>query len=1423
MDPPLNKEINILVPMRLSAFMNYGCHVQRNTKYPLDRAFLAPIPAVEGHDLDAEQPTVQHDIYQHMEPAFAEQDADPDRLDPRRQGVYLHWSIPDHYRTAVTATDSTESIEQTRRMAGYHPAPGEAKVVPKTATHFRPLPDRYLILRDAQGPLYLDDDLDATPVKLGVTSGDNVVSLGQNTTAQDSLRTWFVVHANAVRDISMLRPNEDYPVTCSPFLGKLEPSQDSQTPRMVGCTWRADEFLAMPGLPQIQETHSTVVRDGNPFFADFQPLNSSVLSVFDDMSVYHDGRLRKITGGLLHYFVVGWHSQPGQDPLYVPPEVRQSLQNRIDTVRLDLDDKHLSSDYVDRLKSDAAGLKARSLCHGQLHSVRFNPLRDVNFYPGIQDDEEQSYPANKVQAAFSRGQPLAIGTSTIDALYAWLRAQPKQKEAETLRDSLLKLQTYILSNNDDLDSHLQAADLLATNNFILSGSGIRWKLDTDPIKKSQTSEQDLKALHQLNTLQQTLNRAERAKHVQRRRLFELWWLYVSGRTIRNSEAGWRDRIRDCVTSVKAEGLRIQAVENETQQKLSALLSTWKSRPPISHTDSPFAMQRDPTVLVAGAGAVKKPAFAKGTPVRVDGQNTWVSTADSNEQHWQRFPAGAGNHEFGVASLVLTRYGATTLTALRAPIARLMMEYSSAINPLPNILADPTNRPDDPPPGMGIAVPAAFAREANDGYYVKKNGWCPLFVEWEVEFYSVPWSDWELAPTGHEGRLGYQIRKGHVLSRSDAASSVTSRSSAAASSVTPVVIKGRSPVVPHVESALHNTFKQAFAKMNVSELNAALPQADREKLLSSVDDLDYLSATLSGIMQQLVGRVQGTHVVPVGMGGHADSHGVVDHAALKLGSEIGLSQQDFESLGDIMKLTPKPSEQALDEKSLTLGCTHGQLRFSKFSIVDRWGQVVQGVRRKTVPVDPGESTARHPRTSLFPCLGEAYSVQNLPDGTANTVESRNDGLCEFVQIPPAINQEARINANYLMYDNDLRTWRPISEGENPVLGYLVLNSANVSFQIYSPQGTFLREYSIRSGKVTTKPYRENTSEIKNIDPYLQSLMAQFCDHEWLRKFYLSIRRTAAATQARPEHYAESMLGLMGRPLALVHFALDLELAEPPHIYAGDLHLGSVPGVPLKKQQGSQPGFAVPTNQSHPQLATEYEFPVKIGDADNIFDGLYGIFDELDPNSETVRHFTDIQRQILWNQHENVWDWTKFRSYHDENVELHPEFTKLSPHWPHFDPAMESTSKVVRHVAIVDLFVPVHIYSAILPIQKLELPSQLVSHALQHMGAFFQTGPVITTNGLPSFDAEKVVTEDDPQKLPAPTGKIELPISNLADWKWLQPYLDDNNAEKGVQYNVLEVEDLPHKPKFQDAPFTATHGFLQARSGMLDTRVDNETGQ
>ncbi len=179
----------------------------------------------------------------------------------------------------------------------------------------------------------------------------------------------------------------------------------------------------------------------------------------------------------------------------------------------------------------------------------------------------------------------------------------------------------------------------------------------------------------------------------------------------------------------------------------------------------------------------------------------------------------------------------------------------------------------------------------------------------------------------------------------------------------------------------------------------------------------------------------------------------------------------------------------------------------------------------------------------------------------------------------------------------------------------------------------------------------------------------------------------------------------------------------------------------------------------KLLIDYDFGVKIGDKDNLYDGLYGYFN----TSADLSKGLDI-------------DFSKFYTYHPDPetapVEGHPRApmpTNLTfkpfyadPHAP--DYAIERTKAQKPFIALIDPFVAVNIYTAILSIRQLKLLPWTVSNGISQIAALFKIGPVLVANDVPPFDEGKAVIKDyhfDDATAPTETRKIEIPHVGLGD--------------------------------------------------------------
>ena len=588
--------------------------------------------------------------------------------------------------------------------------------------------------------------------------------------------------------------------------------------------------------PSKRSTTLTVARSTNPYFADFQPQNSSVFSFFDDLKTTvadpaptGDGQFWPpksidfwISNGAITYSIVGYHRTSDFDPLAMPLMPNQSANDRLSVCRLSLKSTTgLSPNLVKALDTKLApggpAVQMRTLCSGTLANIKYSNSSNGAFraYPAMVT------PGDDIQDAFIRSHPLSLGTNPIDALFGWLRSQPPSSGKDP-QAALMRLQSYILDNNDDLDSQLQAEDLLSTNNFIRDKGGLTWHIDPLPGSGGQAPIQlpdaTLDIVRTLNAAQRHSDALQRERQALQSQLFMCWWKYAAdvGKSTRATlEVSQKEvvNIRTALSTNKSLMSKFATIIKQSKTNLSQFDLTELVEPV-------FAMQNDPTLLIAGAKNAFQPNPDK-LNVRIAGQEKPLYNYGQMQ---------VNNGDRRVIDLLNSKLEAT----LSPTVWSLTQEaqFSHGQQPLPFLVSPEYLNAGDT--------------------YKDQQGWFPLFIEWQIEYYHIPFEWWEFAPCGPESRWGYRIKSKKLA---DLKLTDDYR-----------VVKGRSPILPQTSSTLNATLKQVYGKMNPDQLKAALGQTDANDLLQATLGMDYLSTAMSGLTDSLTTLVSEAHFVPVSFPG-----------------------------------------------------------------------------------------------------------------------------------------------------------------------------------------------------------------------------------------------------------------------------------------------------------------------------------------------------------------------------------------------------------------------------------------------------------------------------------------------------------------------------------------------------------------------------
>ncbi|KAI9749955.1 MAG: 40S ribosomal protein S28, partial [Chaenotheca gracillima] len=1352
----------VLTPMLVTAYLNFHYPSSWCPPARQDPAYLGALTTPNFKALQLDSSLIQHDIFEDMRvPPYPSTPADHYRMKAGRRGIYLHWSLPRTYRNAIVASDSAQDgLEAQKQLGGYSAAPDQR--VDSGVPNFREVPTRWLIYRQIERATN-EQYVMHQKMRILTAAGDEVESSPDY--PQNDL---FVVESDITRHIDDIDASEDLEVTASPFIDYSLPLNQQGQVFLGRSTKFADWTGDLKGTPA-NSVPLTVSRAANPFFADYQPQNAGVFSFFDDLSV---GDGSQIVNAKISYVVVGYHTNQATDPLAIPDALDQSPIDRLKACLLNVKDPSSLSQQDQEWLQASTGMKMTNICHGSIFNVLWDQCytaRNRQSFPVINPNANvMSYPGDLVQTGLWRSHPLAVGTNPIDALFGWLRAQTlssgtalsSPEDISLIKAQLMKIQTLVLDNNDDIDSELQAQDLLATNNFIPSNAGVRWHFKTTGLQEeghSLPTDEQVDSLRLMNQKQSVLNALIRESERLQAELFSQWWTYICDHDKGTAaEQGKRttqisQNVSNLVDRISQNGSAFigGTLIFDLTGEVNALASTI---PVLSGTEPAFYLQRDPTLFVAGLSSQWPANFNESLPVRLDGQNM-LGINDAAAKDLNTIPFTSPTVTGGDLATVLS---AKMPPELINPIRRLI--YEAQFNQA-NV--------------SGGQVPPEYQ---NDGdRYVGQQGWFPLFIEWEIEYYNIAFENWDFGPQGPEGRVGYSLKATVNFEANQPAEPKDDYR----------ILTGRCPILPSTSASLEAVLTQVFAKANPNELESLLPANDRASLLSSVKSLDFLSTPMSGLTDQLITRMQGTHISPNSYSGGGPNPQILPEAQ-QLAVEIGLASH-LDLIASGTDYTPFASLMSIPADSTRFSpfkpAIHGQFRFTKLNIIDKFGQIVRGLKPASLVSDsigPFECP-------VAPCLGDSYSLDALANGNANAVLPRPDALCTFVQLPPSINQNARVNAEFVTEvspsgPSTPAQWRPMDEWENPVQGWIVINYSNFSFQIFSPDGHFIREFGIATNKPISRPFPPDDSIASQSSPFLKDLMLKFSDPAYLSGFFQTISATVESVQAAPTSYAGSMLSVIGRPLALVRFGVSLQLADPPLVNQCTV---------------------APQAQVSEVSITDYQFKAKLGDMDNVFDGLFGYFDLASPNSSTEFDLTSFY---------SYFSPPKPISQTDPSRLLSSDLT-LRPFYP--DPhAMDYMSEINGNLqvfaGIVDPFTAVHVYTALLPIRQLQLPPWTIEQGLSVISTFFKFGPILVPNDVPQFDPTKIIAKDyrlDDETPMAQTGTIPIPAIGLTDWGWLQPYWDP--VEKATNYNLLGVEAVSSIPRWDNAPYVATEGFLQMK--------------
>ena len=1271
--------------------------------------------------------------------------------------------------------------------------------------------------------------------------------------------TAFIVESNRIRHLGgseML----DVETEAAPFIDRTLPVE-KQADVFLGMKRRFDDTWEeeLPGPDAKYHSPLSLLDSANPFFADFQHHNSNVFSIHDDLT---------------------WTAADGTS-IVSPATATVS---------------YAVFGYFSNLNG-----ASKTVCYGSLFDVKWN-----RYGPPLK------IAAEDVAARLQVDQPVSLGRDTLEALESYLHCMPGTFEwAELVGE--MKAVIGQAGRGGLLDGHVPE-NLRA--GFKPIDGGRCWRFKTEDPKGALgghphiPTDDEMKAMHTLDAFQAYSDALKRQERYLRHSLFCEWWK----RRAQIPGGRWQEAAcrRESAARIR-EGLR----KLDQVKKLRLLYNKKKLHrfPGLHPTARPeFFSRAAPAIVIGGLGASWPLEFLeereikgrdlKSLPFRgTDGRGVvqdWLNSLIKKEE-----PGSSTQSTVDIC----TMHGMKLFFESQESVAKIKDEFKTSNNlmRLPDLF-----KQLDGLEALHWFAPG-WVREAVDTlmqewvyimngqpldklpalptYHSKENThwndtqpYRALFVEWELEYYHLPKRFWSLEKNP-DGTADYKVAPGVNISAYDGME------------LHRRTMSGRSLLRPNAAWPLTTLMRQLVAKLDkgsVAERDGLRGRDLEKQLREALQPLDLVVGSLDGLTDHLLTLQQGIHIVP-----HPSSQfppsGPEEEALLAALLESG-DGFDVTPYGETVYSHQRAER---DFKPVT----HGQARFTKFNVVDRFGQVISPmsspgplplpealpkVAGEDEEEDEGEEAGggKKPRknsSDLYPCVGRsiACSPNDAEGGSfANGVWLDEGGRSQFFQLGHRINQDARVNAYFAVNSaeweaynettqwfrgdqNDSsyssssssssfspsdsnkssphHAWRPATEYEDPVWGWLVLDFRSRGIQIYNADGESMGEVLLPTsihGKVTWQVYyaEGDLSEGGRAtdNSQLQEMMQRMSDAKYLFGLWSMLADACQNIHHDPTGAGVDahLLNLVGRPMALVNIGLSLELATPV----------------MQTQSYAD------LNKAIEIALDEYKFEVLLGDRNNLHDGLVGYFvpppppdcpcpcpcpyhplpQEPSPEAGQTdfEPTTPSEDPVAGKRPDPSCIYTEF-GYPGRNVVdtatakpdtfASPSSSKVYLSPIHVDPSDAAhahdpasyTRALHNHRdtcilgAIIDPFQPVHLATGILPSSTLSLPSWVVGRTLKGLRLLFRGGPLLTRSDLEGAD-EPSGGGEAYARPPANQTRHEAhipPITDGGSWGWLQPVLGDGATDDVPTFLPYDLKEVAAEYPLEAGPHTILEGFYK----------------
>ncbi len=385
---------------------------------------------------------------------------------------------------------------------------------------------------------------------------------------------------------------------------------------------------------------------------------------------------------------------------------------------------------------------------------------------------------------------------------------------------------------------------------------------------------------------------------------------------------------------------------------------------------------------------------------------------------------------------------------------------------------------------------------------------------------------------------------------------------------------------------------------------------------------------------------------------------------------------------------------------------------------------------------------------------------VPQDVSTSISMYVSGHNDWVRLPPRISQAARWNFRFLNCEPNAASGQHSEclshPDSSPIHGWIVPNLLNKTLDFFQPNGS-------RIGSIIKidKDVKWESNETVEYSDYLHKIKNWIIDknkgESFLDAFTEDIEEAMDNIHPNDREGQSAFSVLMGRPIAIVHLGVDLELKGLPEINVswGELYND------LNRTERSTDDFE------------KVKFPYRIGEYRQRNDGLVGYWllnDEkelstafnvndavsgsintekvqggttdnwlnqknedwkiqdsrgrtlfeylLDEKDETIKKQDLIQPYIR--EGSRVWESLKEKGFIIEETPYDP-----IRHYAEAQKLNISPADDIQHfIALADPYGLIHLSSGIQPVKAIQLPNQFIKDALNRIEMTFLTAPILT---------------------------------------------------------------------------------------------------